>query len=133
MATVTGQAVESSTKWYVEFLHPGSFYPEESRIEIASQGAQFDIPESAYAYTIYSVETRTTTVESEVFEKKIRTTIPGRVYIGGEVLTLDDLPDTSEFSILRGNMRSNNYERVIRCRTGNYQPFTAEDKQVSHD
>lgn len=37
----------------------------------------------------------------------------GMYYLGGKLLKLIDIPDTKENSILRNNMRFNNYECVI--------------------
>jgi len=124
--------VKSVTRWYVEFLYPGAFLSETSCHEIEGLDSKFDLPKNAFAYTLYSVEIKTTEVNGEVFDKKNRINIPGVAYIDGQIKTLDDIPNTPEFRILRSNMEGNGYSAVVYCRTHNYQPFYPDvDKVVS--
>jgi hypothetical protein len=56
----------------------------------------------------------------------------GRYYIGGTLYTVEQLEHRmaatgEDFKILASNMRGNRWGRVIECRTGNWQPFEADD------
>lgn len=68
-----------------------------------------------------------TVVDGETFRSEEKTDRSGCYYIDGEVLTLDDIPDTKENEILRSNMRGNDIPAVVRTQnswqhTGELRP-----------
>ena len=109
-------------KTYATFYHPGSFFPEETTREVVSRDvdALRPFPPSAFAVVFYDL------VEGEIDGVEV-SSIPRnyskRVYIGGEVFTLDQLPDDDKHHRLRSNAECNGWPALIRCRTGNWQPF----------
>ncbi len=116
-------SIKTTVKHFVKYLYPGSFYSEEQSIEIPSLDAKLDFPEGAFAYSLYSVETKEVEVEGELFVKNNTIKQEGVCYIDAVIYTADQLPDTGDFRISRSNMESNNYKAVVRCNRGNWQPF----------
>ena len=48
-----------------------------------------------------------------------------------EVLTIEDVAELAgEDSVLHMNMSVNNWSAVVRCRTGNFQPFDPERQEM---
>lgn len=54
-----------------------------------------------------------------------------RIYLGGEVFTMDQLPDDDKHRTLRSNAECNGWDRLIRCRTGNWQPLREGETVVT--
>lgn len=113
----------------VTFLFPGTFWPEE-RIEPVDDfdPKKVTIPENCFAFEFSTgrwVEDDTGTRFWAPSNKE-----PGRVYVGGEVFPADALPEEAS-DILQRNALYNGWKHLIRCRTGNWQPFTEEDRQVA--
>jgi hypothetical protein len=102
-------------KHFVTFLSPGTFVSETTTKEIDSWDVDLAINmaksikerHAAVPYGFY-FETK----ESDGWGPK---TIAdsGIYYLGGKLMTLDDIPETSENMILRSNMKNNDYEYVI--------------------
>lgn len=114
------------TKTYVEFDLPGAFLSESSIREVASRDVtQLDIPPNAYAFRFYDIVTAVVD-GAELRSQPIN--LSPRYFYGGRVMTRDEvvreLPDKK---ILLDNMRSNDWDRVIFCRTQNFQEFCAGD------
>jgi hypothetical protein len=104
-----------SEKHFVTFLSPGTFVSETTTHEVdswnvaAAVAMSKDIKErhGATPYGFY-FETKT----SDGWEPKtVRTS--GTYYLGGMILTLEDIPDTPENRILRSNMKYNHIDMVI--------------------
>jgi len=96
------------TKHYVEYLYPGMLFPEESIIEVPSRDpADLNIQE---------------------LTGKPKNRSP-KYYVRGEIFSVDDLKalNNPDLRILISNMEGNDWPNVIKCHTGNYQPFEAED------
>jgi hypothetical protein len=121
---------------YVEYLEPGSFFPEEYVEEVQGRTLQ-QLAEKAkprvFCFTTYKVTVGEVTlggksqkVTSNAFDKS------KCVYIDGNVYTLAELKEQfPENEILISNMEGNRWDRIIRCRTGNWQPFEKGDKLYS--
>jgi hypothetical protein len=116
-------SIKTTVKHYAKFLYPGSLFPEEQSVEIPSLDANLDLPQGAFAYSLYSVETKETEVDGETFVKDKIIKKDGVCYIDAVIYTADTLPDTSDLQILRSNMQANGYAAVVHCNRGNWQPF----------
>lgn len=111
-------------KHYVTFLFPGSFYPEETIVQIDSRESTFDIPGNCFAYYLWDRIEVVQGDETLYGERKNKT---GRFYFG-EVLTIDDVKSKyPESKILISNMEMNNWKKIVRTRRGNFQPIEAAD------
>lgn len=105
----------SNQKHYVTFYSPGSFVSESTSKEIDAWSVDLAIRmakdiKGRHGATPYgfSFETK----ESDGWSPKT-VKESGMYYLGGKLLTIDDIPDTDGNSVLRDNMRFNNYEYVI--------------------
>jgi hypothetical protein len=123
---------------YVEYLHPGAFFPEESSRAVPERDPgriARESPDDAFAFRFYDVVTMTVTVGREQVElrgKAIHAT--GRYYIDAEKLTPADVEALpGDHAILLSNMRGNGWGVILRCRTGNFQPLEAGDVIVSSE
>ena len=105
----------NTQKHYVTFYSPGTFVSETTVKEIDVWSVDLAV---YYAKRIkerhratpygFRFETR----ESDGWSPKT-VKESGMYYLGGKLLTLDDIPDTHANSVLRDNMKYNNYEYVI--------------------
>jgi hypothetical protein len=121
------------TEHWVEYLHPGSFYPEESRLRLKQYSATEalrKLPKTAFAFTLYDVEIRSGKLEDgETIEQRKKVNESGRFYPGGEIKYLEEIKSMGEgFEILASNMENNDWNSVVRTRAGNFQPFKTEDR-----
>jgi hypothetical protein len=122
---------EVITRTYVEFMQPGILFPNSYTEEVQDRGIDNIKPgPNVYAFRFYDYDTAE--VNGETFSGK-RHNNSGFYFVGGALYEIDDLPNTPEFDILRSNMQNNDYSRVIRCRTGNWLPFGADDTILNPD
>lgn len=116
---------------YVEFSMSGFFFSEStsrmvdnlSREEIVALA-----PSNAFAMRTYQVAQGKVAV-GHGGKKKVSTEPFNRsplTYLGGRVVTLDQLKAEGAGEILIANMECNGWPFVIQCRTGNWQPFDPE-------
>lgn len=110
----------------VTFLLPGSFFPETLTRNVESHDARpDDIPANAFAYEFSIRRFVKNDITGEEFEGE-RERVPGRTYIGGKIMSADELPEGT----LKFNCKANRWAHVIQCRTGNWQPFTEQDHYI---
>jgi hypothetical protein len=127
------------TRHYVDFRSPGSFVAEESSrpIERLDTRAAVQMAKSVkerYGATPYAFRFRTmleadpVTIDGEVFEVVPKQAArSGEHFIGADVVSYDQVPDTERNNILRGNMRCNGYPFVAQRPGGGWtQPFDAD-------
>ena len=121
---------EATTTTNIAYQYPGSFFSEESVNPVEARNPQQhanDAPDTAFAFFYFDVVTTIVDVEGERIETSSgRRNISTTYYIDGELLTsaqVAALP--GDHSILLSNMRSNGWDPIMRCRTGNFQPFEA--------
>lgn len=132
-------------KCKAEYLTPGAFMPEETSRELdehdATEAAE-KAPTTAYCFYLYDLP------EDPPFEydDELWTVLPkpqnrsARYYLGGELFTVDDIKaeletptrfredGEPEFTpVLLSNIEGNGYPKAIKCRMGNWQPFTDKD------
>lgn len=123
---------EATTTTYVAYQHPGSFFSEESVKPVDARNPQQqanDAPDTAFAFFYFDIVTTVVNVEGERIETSSgRRNITKTYYIDAELLTSDQVAALpGDHSILLSNMRGNGWDPIVRCRTGNFQPFE-EDK-----
>lgn len=128
-------APEVTTTTYVAFQHPGSFFPEESFVKVASRDTNRDAveaPKNAFAFFYFDIATTVMNVAGERIETASgRRNISKTYYIDAELLTSDQvaaLPGDNR--ILLSNMRANRWDPIARCRTGNFQPFEKDKHEL---
>lgn len=127
--------MEARTITYVEYQHPGSFYSEDIRRIVDRrdpQRAANDAPASAFVFTFFDVVVATALVDGEEVELRSRNRCrSARYYIDAEVLDEHDVESLpGDHHILLANMRSNGWSFVVKCRSGNFQPFDPPGDQV---
>lgn len=104
-------------KHYVIFCSPGTFFSETTKKEIDSWDTAKAVEmareiKERHGATPYGFRFETWARAQEDWEPK-RVETSNMYFLGGKIMTIDDIPDTKENSILRSNMRNNGYERVI--------------------
>jgi hypothetical protein len=107
--------MRTEQKHYVEFFSPGTFVSESNVMEIHSWDTDEAVKmaksvKQRHGATPYGF--RFETRESNGWEPKTVKT-SGMYYLGGKLLTIDDIPDTKENDTLRWNMKYNNIDTVI--------------------
>ncbi len=104
----------NTQKHYVTFYSPGSFVSETTTKEIDVWSVDLAVRMAKeierHRATPYGFTFKT--MESDGWSPKT-VKESGMYYLGGTLKRLIDIPDTKENSILRDNMRFNNYEYVI--------------------
>lgn len=116
-------------KHYVEFLYPGALFSETSVEEVAERDPRkVQAPRECFGYKFFDrLEVRVGD-ETLIGESKNHS---GTFYFG-RVMTLEDVKrEMPEADILIRNMKGNGYDRIVKTRRGNFQPFTKKDKIVS--
>lgn len=121
---------------HVEYMLPGSFFPESVHRVVERRdltAAKAAAPESAYRFTFYDTPPKVDLPGYRVTAEPVNRS--GRFYIGGETFGVDELEawaaaNDRDMGILVSNMRANSWLRVIRCRTGNWQPFEPGDRII---
>jgi hypothetical protein len=113
-------------KQYVTFYLPGVFLSEETTRAVESRDVgSLDIPEYAFAFQFWEREE----IEQggEVL-KGSKQNVSGRHYPGARLMDVADvLVEEPNNRILVANMEGNGWERVVRTRAGNYQPYNKGD------
>jgi hypothetical protein len=122
--------------YHVEYFIPGILMPETTtrrlecfpgdRVRVATKEA----PERAFCFVLYELpdDVPPSTDEYRVTPK--RRNVTARYYLPPcTVWTAEQLEmrNAEEFGILISNMRGNGWERVVECRTHNWQPLMEGD------
>jgi hypothetical protein len=119
----------------VEYEFPGSFFPESSSRDIRVRDPRLAVelaPEGAYAFAFYDVADDLPDLGPEYAVSRKPQNRSARYFIDGRLVTIDDvLALPGDHDILISNMRANEFERVVRCRTGNWQPFGDDDELIA--
>lgn len=118
-----------------ELLMPGSFFNETDELDL--QGRTVEEIAGEVSPSVFGIRTfRRVEGEVMVDGKPVRVSsgnldYSGTTYIGGQVLTLDEVKRTVPDSrTLVSNMEGNGWDKVIRTRAGNFQPFEANDRVI---
>jgi hypothetical protein len=128
----------SATTTYVEYLYPGSFFPEESRRPVTERDPATIAREAApgaFAFRFYDIVTTTVTTNGPAIELRRGAVNPtGRYYIDAEKLTAADVEALpGDHRVLLANMRGNGWDPILRCRTGNFQPLEDGDVLITSE
>lgn len=119
---------EASTTTYVAYQHPGSFFSEESVKPVGTRDPQQqanDALDNAFAFFYFDVVKSIVDIEGERIETSSgRRNISKTYYVNAELLDYDAVSALpGDYAILLSNMRGNGWSAIVRCRTGNFQPF----------
>ena len=122
---------KTNLKHYVEFFYPGAFMSESSTQEVTSRDAlQVDAPKDCFGYRFFDRQ-EIVAEDGEVLMGSPKN--HSGIHYFGEVKTLEDIknerPDPT--GCLERNMESNGWNKVVKTRRGNYQPFREQDILVS--
>ncbi len=120
---------------YVEMTMPGAMLSESSSEPLngrtIEQIAQ-EAPRGVFALKTYKqaegsldIGGRSIPMSSKPFDES------GLAYIDGQVYTLEEVKKLPDAGNVAGNMESNGWQKVVRARTGNWQPFLEGDSMVS--
>lgn len=115
---------------HAEYLLPGLLMPESTRRTLTERSvteALEHAPEAAFCFKLYSTETPPDLGPDFTVTPK-RKDESGRYYIAAEVFTAEQIEALpGDYTILLANMRGNRWDRLVRCRTGNWQPLEDGD------
>lgn len=118
------------SKTYVEFFYPGMIFTESSTQQVQERDhTKVEVPNHAFAFRFFDI------IEAiiEIDGKPVKL-MSGRInesplyYYGGRIYTRAEvakgLPDNLT---LLENMHDNDWDRVIKTRKNNFQPFHSTD------
>ncbi|MGN6383687.1 MAG: hypothetical protein ACTHMK_13875 [Dyella sp.] len=112
---------------YVEFLFPGTFFPELSLVPFA--GEPIPVPANAYGWSLK--KRQEVLFGEEMLVGKLNklggTTLIGHAYSLAELKA--EFGSSEKHRILISNIEGNGYLGACLCRTGNWQPID-EDTTV---
>lgn len=121
-----------NTKTYVTYLMPGVFMPEEYSREVTERNPEQIAQEAdhnVFGFYFYDI------AETEQGGVKMRSNALNKspyYYIDAKKWSLEEVEFIhGKDSILASNMRSNHWDTVVRCRTGNFRPLDENDVIVS--
>ena len=129
-------AAKISIVTHVSYYYPGLIVSDESTKHVLDRDPEREAREAderAYAFYYFDIVSAVVSVEDiRVQTRSERRNISCTYYINGEVLDIDQVAELpGDNRILLDNMRGNEWTRVIRCRTGNFQPFEDSDILVT--
>jgi len=115
---------------YVEFLYPGAFVNETSVEEVKDRDIdKLKIPDNAFGFRFFDVLENKTIVDDEFVKMTSdRINKSPMHYYGGQVYTKEDvIREVPNNEILLKNMESNDWDKIVKTRMGNFQPFEKTD------
>lgn len=122
----------SNKSTYVEWLYPGSLFPEESVQKVETRNPNrmaktVDASVFAFSYFDQTMDKITIDGEQQIVYGK-RRNVSGRYYPGGKTFTAAQLKKLDgDYGILISNMEGNGWKKVVRTRRGNFQPLEKGD------
>lgn len=126
--------MEKHKQTYAEFYYPGVIVSETNIEPIKNRNVErLQVPEGAYGFIFFDIIS--IDIKDE-FSKKLklkskRLNISPFHYYGGTIYTLKEVKKNfPNEKILISNMEVNHYKKVIKCRTGNFQPFNKGSKYI---
>ena len=116
-------------KTYVEILYPGAFVSETEVRPVQSRDpTKVQAPKNCFGYRFFDREEVVS--GDEVLAGKPKNY--SGIHYFGRVMTLDEVKaEVPNFSTLVNNMQGNKWDKVVRTRCGNFQPFTSLDTIVA--
>jgi hypothetical protein len=103
---------------FVTFYSPGTFVSEVTEVEVPEWDIDFareyarHYVKERHGATPYGFNFKTMVLEEgDWLPRTVATS--GMYFLGGKILSLDDIPDIRENEVLRWNMRTNGWDYVI--------------------
>lgn len=117
-------------KHYIRYYYPGVFMSETSVKEVKQRNEKsIEFPKGSFCCQFFDREEIVKDNEPLVGKEKNHS---GRFYNDGEVFNLEKLKkEHPDKETLISNMKCNDWEKIILCNTGNWQPFSEEDKIIT--
>ena len=115
---------------YIEFLYSGVLVSEISTYEVKTRDpSKVKVPENAFGFKFFDILSVIVDADGRKVElTSERINVSPMHYYGGTLHTVEELKrEFPNARILISNIEDNGYERAIRCRTGNWQPFEKTD------
>lgn len=117
---------------YVEYFFPGILMSEHTTRKLTAGGTRVaaaleQLPEGAFAFRLFELPiVPADTDEYQVIPK--RKNESKMFYPEGTLHSIAEVESWGEdYRILASNMRGNGWNTVVKCRTGNFQPFESGD------
>lgn len=121
----------TSTDIFVEYLYPGALFSESSAKKVPDRNPRRDAlaaPEGAYAFRYFTRLTATADYQGRPVTLRSGEVdpSPGKWYLDATAHTVSEIErlaveNPREYRVLLSNMTVNHYNRVARCRSGNWQ------------
>jgi hypothetical protein len=124
-------------KLYARYLTPGIIMSEESVKEVEGVSDAIAMaPGNAFCFQTFRLPEVDFEYDAKRFVvKPIPQEESDRYYLGGEVFTIEQvraqIDRLDQTGALLSNMESNGWSKVIKCRTGNFQPLEEGDQVVN--
>ena len=118
---------------YVEFVYPGIIVSETSVKEVESRDtSEVKVPDGAFGFRFFDVLIAKVECDGKTVElRSDRLNQSPMHYYGGRILTREEVErEVPDNRILLDNMDGNGWNRVIKTRMGNFQPFEESDAFV---
>ena len=109
------------TRTYVKFYFGGGMVSETYVMEVNTRDPKLvDMPSGSYAFMFYD---REFIVDGEdEFKGRVKNKSPD-YYPKGTIYNQDEVKKLRNHTILLNNMRINRWDRVIKSRYGNFEPY----------
>jgi len=122
--------MEYIRKTYIEFVYPGYILNETSTKEVKSRDtAKVKVPDGAFGFKFFDI--LEATVEADGKPVKLtsaRINESPMYYYGGRIYTRAEVArEVPNNQILLANMDSKGWDKVIKTRARNFQPFEKTD------
>jgi hypothetical protein len=118
---------------HAQYLLPGILMSESTTRQLSSRSpkeAVHGAPEGAFCFILYDLPDEIPDLGPEYTVRPKRQNESGRYYLRPvQILNLEQVEALGEdHRILASNMRANRWDWVVRCCTGNFQPFEDDDQ-----
>lgn len=117
-------------KTYIEFVYPGIFFNESSTKQVQSRDTtRVEVPDGAFGFRFFDILEATVKANGKAVKlTSARVNESPMHYYGGRIYTraevVREVPNNRK---LLSNMDGNGWDKVIKTRTGNFQPFEKTD------
>ncbi len=119
------------TKTYLRISYPGSFVSEQSISEVKNRSMPTELPKGYFSFNFYDQEEINQGGEKLMGKPK---NYSKEYYPGGRLMTLAEVKaEVPNSKILQSNMECNEWDKVIKTRRGNFQPYDAAKNEVIAD
>lgn len=112
---------------FCEILYPGSFLPETDEVIVKLRDPEkiADKYKRCFQFQFYDQMVKEVKVDGQVsIVRGPKRNESPKYFPGGVIMGVSDIKTLpGDYKILISNMESNGWKKVVRCRTGNFQPF----------